>query len=225
MRRERKPDSRYLAVMRMAEEPKQEHEQALWRHLNGVVFSDVMERVVDLYEDPFFEREQVQAWIIAGAEDTRIHQDIGVSLAVLPAFRHLCCNLSNFRDRLELLRWVRNYEGSPLGRAMLAVATHFDGVEALAHHSGRESKLSASHVQEQTMREAYFRSMRTLRMNTLNSTEGSAAHSMLKTAMNAAALVSDGGTGGNLSDLLAKLKFRELTHEAGAAVPREEIVH
>ena len=108
MRRERSPDDRYIAALNSPHEPANGYEALLWRHKVQNVPDDVLERVVDIYEDNF-EREMLQAWIIAGASDEDISTRGGMSIDVLAPYRHLCCNVFAFRDRFELMRWLGRF--------------------------------------------------------------------------------------------------------------------
>lgn len=223
MRHERRPDARYRVTLRAAAEPSNPHEAALWRFLNQNEETSGIIRVVDIYED-VFEREVLQAWIIAGATDEVIEQRLGTPPEVVTAYRHLCCNIGAFRDRLELLRWVRIYEGTREGKLLLERAVHADGVEAVAHLCGFESALDPNRVNEQVMREAYFRGVGTLRGSGLSSTDAAAAHQLLKTATATAAAAQKRGAP-NVGDTLLKLKHREMTYQAEDIVPRGEILH
>jgi hypothetical protein len=225
MRRERTPDEGYRALIKRTTRPESPTDAAVWAYVVLGEHDDIAERVVDLYHDEF-EREQVQAWIIAGADDKRISRDLGIAIFALPTYRRLCCCISNFRDRLELLRWIHNYGGTHQGKLLLEKAIHHHGVEALAHMHGLASTLDPEDVQKQVMRESYFRGIGTHRSTKLGSTESSAASAAMKTAA-AAALALGGGGESDLNSIVAKLKlkFREETKAAGAAVPREEILH
>jgi hypothetical protein len=128
-----------------------------------------------------------------------------------------------FRDKLELLRWVRSYNGSKEGKLLLERAVHLDGVEAVAHMCGLPTNLDAAHVNEQNMRETYFRGVATLRGSHISSREAAEAHALLKTSLASAAASLRRGAP-NLAETLLKLKYQELTYPAGAIVPREEIM-
>lgn len=225
MRRERTPDSLFRTIVAATTEPANLDDAAVWRYLHLRTPNATIERIVDVYHDEF-EREQVQAWIVAGADDKRINRDIGLEIAALPLYRRLCCNVDNFRDRLEMLRWINSYKGSHNGKLLLATAIHQHGLEALAHMHGLPSALDPEDVQKQWMRESYFRGIGTHRSTRLGSTESNAASAALKAAATAALSLSGAGDG-DASSIVSKLKlrFREETQAAGIAVPREEILH
>ena len=223
MRLERRPDDRYRAALRVEAEPAQAHEAALWRLHHQGIGDDVTMRVVDAYEDTF-ERELLQAWIIAGASDEAISERLGMPINVLAPYRHLCCNVFAFRDRLEMMRWVHMYTGTHRGRQMLERAMHLDGIEAIAHICGLPSNLETEHVHQQVMRESYFRSIGTMRASNLSSAEAGAAHQLMKTATATAQTASKRGAP-NLADVLAKLKHREMTFHVEDITAHGEILH
>lgn len=223
MRHERYPDDRYRSALRVATEPQHPYEAALWRFYTNGVPDDMIVRVVDVYEDTF-ERELLQAWIIAGATDEDIHARLGMSLNMLAPYRHLCCNVFAFRDKLELLRWTRMYEGTREGKLLLEKAVHLDGVEAVAHLCGLTSALDPNHVNEQVMRESYFRGVSTFRGSSISSADAVAAHQLMKTATSAA-VATQKRSAPNIADTLLKLKHREMTFQTGDVVPQGEILH
>jgi hypothetical protein len=221
-RHERQPDERYRAALRAQDEPTNVYEVALWRLARHGVGDDAIVRVVDAYEDGF-ERELLQAWIVAGATDEDLTNRLRLHPSMVAPYRHLCCNPDVFRDQLELLRWVKRYAGTREGKLLLERAVHL-GVEAVAHLCGLPTRLDAAHVNEQTMRETYFRGMGTLRGSTISSAEAAAAHAMLKTSVAAASLTQRRGAP-DLRDTLLRLKHRELTLTADEGIPRVEILN
>ena len=223
MRRERQPDDRYRAALLAADAPAHSFEAALWQLRHANVDNDVIVRVVDAYEDTF-ERELLQAWIIAGASDNAISERLGFPLEVLAPYRHLCCNLFMFRDKLEMMRWVHQYKGTHAGKLLLERALHFDGVEAIAHLCGLPSKLEPDHVNQQVMRETYFRGLSTLRASNIASADAVAAHQLMKTATSAAGAAAK-RTIPSVAETLLKLKHREMTWHAEDVVPHGEILH
>lgn len=223
MRHERRIDDRYRAALRAPGEPTNVHERALWILRTQGIGDDAIVRVVDVYEDTF-ERELIQAWVIAGATDEDLHRRLGMSLDMITPYRHLCCNPMVFRDKLELLRWVRSYDGTVDGKKLLERATQFDGVEAVADLCGLPTNLDAAHVNEQVMRATYFRGMGTLRNSHISSKEAVEAHSLLRSSTTAAAATLRRGAP-NLAETLIKLKHRELTYLADEVVPRGEIMN
>jgi hypothetical protein len=222
MRLDRRIDERYRVALRATEAPTNPHELALWRLYTTNVGDDAILRVVDIYEDTF-ERELLQAWIVAGATDQDLIDRVGIPLDVVAPYRHLCCDPKVFRDKLELLRWVKHYPGTKEGKLLLERAVHLDGVEAVADLCGLPSNLDAAHVNEQVMRATYFRGMGTLRGSHISSREAAEAHSLLKSSLTSAAATLRRGAP-NLTQTLLKLKYRELTFSPDEVVPRGDIM-
>lgn len=223
MRHERRVDERFRAALRAPDEPTHMFERALWQFGTTGIGDESIVRVVDAYEDTF-ERELLQAWIIAGATDEALNTRLGMNLDMIAPYRHLCCNPMVFRDKLELLRWVRNYQGSVDGKKLLERAVHLDGIEAVAHLCGLPTNLDGAHVNEQTMRETYFRGVATLRGSHITSREAVEAHSLLRSSVAAAGATLRHGAP-NMADVWAKLKHRDLTYRANEVVPRAEIMN
>lgn len=223
MRVERRPDERYNAALRSPVEPQNPYEAALWHLLKRNVNDDTIIRVVDAYEDTF-ERETLQAWIIAGASDEDLTTRLHMSPEMIAPYRHLCCNPMVFRDKLELLRWVRLYQGTREGELLLQRAVVLDGVEAVADLCGLATKLDAAHVNEQIMRATYFRGISTLSASRVSGANAVAAHNLLKSSMVAGAATQKRGTP-DLHEIILKLKHRELTFQADEDIPRGEILN
>jgi hypothetical protein len=222
MRHERKPDARYHSAIKSPIEPADDIEKALWATVRHNVPNEDIARVIDIYEDTM-EREILQAWIFAGATNELINSLTNISMEILTAYRHLCCNLYAFRDKLEMWRWINKYEGTSDGKLLLHRAVHVDGIQAIAHYCGLMTDLDPNHVNGQVMREAYFRSIGTMRANKISSGEASAAHQLMKTAA-ASALASKVSDAPNLSEVFAKLKHRDMTISV-EDLSKEEILH
>lgn len=229
MRVERRIDARYQAALKSNTEPAHDAEAALWRLHVQQMPDHIIERVIDLHED-VFEREVLQAWIFAGASDARLNRDLALSLPVIQAYRYLCCDIGQFRDRLELLRWVRSYKGTVEGKLLLEKAVAYRGLEAVAHICGFESTLDPQHVAEHTMREGFFRGVSTMRSSRITSAEANAAHQLLKTAMIAAVTAQKRGSA-NIAETLLNLQHRDMTSTIDALTaadtnePIGEILH
>jgi hypothetical protein len=223
MRRERNPDDRLRATLRVQAVPSHPYEATLWQLHKNAVADDTMQRVVDIYED-LFEREQLQAWIFAGANNEDIHKFLGVSIETLEPYRHLCCNLQVFRDKLELMRWISRYNGSHPGKLMLERAIHHDGLKTLTHLVGQTTDLDPQHVVEQVMRESYYRGLGTMRATNLSSAEAAAAHQLMKTAT-ASATAAQQRSAPSLAATLLKLKHREVTWHVEDITSHGEILH
>lgn len=223
MRRERRPDDRMRAALRAQALPANAYEAAIWQLRHHAEANDTILRVVDIYEDPF-EHEQLQAWIVAGASNAVINQYLGIALNVLDPYRHLCCNVNVFRDKLELMRWIQQYDGTIAGKLLLARAVHFDGLKTLIHLLGQPTELDPQHVVEQIMRESYYRGLGTMRATSLSSKEADAAHQLLKTATANAASAQKRGAP-NMAETVLKLKHREVTWHVEDIASHGEILH
>lgn len=223
MRHERSPDDRLRAALRAQNAPAHPYEAAVWQLRNGAVADETVQRVVDIFEDNF-EREQLQAWIIAGATNADMHQYLGLTVETLEHYRHLCCNVNAFRDKLELMRWISRYNGSRVGKLMLERAVHHDGLKTLIHLLGQPTDLDPQHVVEQVMRESYFRGLGTMRATTLSSAEAAAAHQLMKTAT-ASAAAAQQRSAPSMAATLLKLKHREVTWHVEDITSHGEILH
>lgn len=221
MRRE--PDERYHAAIRSRAEPDHPIESLLWRCARGLDSSDHMTRAIEVYGDQF-ERERLQPWILAGAEDNLIVDRVGLHPEMLTAYKHLCFNVSLFRDLLDKQRWVNGYEqrpGSTREGALYLRKALLHGVEAVAHVMGAPCRIEPNDVLEHAMRDTYFRGL-ALRDARLTGAEAVAAHGMLKTATALAqeqAKVRPPG----VNDILIRIKHRDLTQSLDNMT--EEIFH
>jgi hypothetical protein len=168
----------------------------------------------------------MQAFIISGADDAMIQQSIGIPPAVTDAYRHLFCDKSVFRDRLDLLGWAREYEangGSKEGAALLKTAT-MQGPKALAWiYSQGTVDVDPQDVLQHAMADAYFRGA-TNRDYKLSSKEANATHALMSSAVKIAnALSKTKPQNGNA--LALKLKYREMTTPVHEAAPVEDLLH
>ena len=105
-----------------------------------------------------------------------------------------------------------------------AIDPGIDGVEAIAHLSGRQTKLTPDHVNEQAMRESYFRGISTLRASSISGPDALAAHQLVKTAVSAAAAAQNRGAP-DMSEVIMKIKHREVTWHVEDIAPNGEILH
>jgi hypothetical protein len=181
----------------------------------------VIDRAKEIYDEEF-ERERLQPWLLAGAEDHDIYQRTGLPIEVTRAYRHLFFDVSVFRDMFDKQLWVHRYQGTPEGLAYLQTAALY-GVEAIAHMMGAPVKLDPHAVVEQSMRETFFRGQ-ALRFARLNSPETATAHSLLRTAVEQSQLLTKTRPA-NITDIMFKLKNREMTIQVEDASLEGEILH
>lgn len=218
----RDPDSRYAAVLGMTACPEHPVEAALWRGVNRVGDPDeIVLRAAEIRED-LFEREMIQAWIVAGALDSDVERRLLVPASVMKAYRHLCFDMNAFRDRLELMRWIRQYQGSEDGRLYLQTAV-LHGVEPLAWLCGLDAAVDPQRVLQQVMSDAFFRGM-AHRGTGVASKEAAAAHAFQKTATSTAQALMRRGPP-DIGNLLIKLKHQDHTTPLGNEMREGAILH
>jgi hypothetical protein len=169
---------------------------------------------LEIYNN-FFEREVMQAWIIARATDKQISDALRIPTAVCEVYRQLFFDLDAFRDELALLSWLREYErtrqGSDQGIALMKKGLS-GGPSALAWiYSRGDVQLDANMVMQHVMAEAYFRG-KTHRAHALNAKETVVAHQFMVTALKAAgAITKVDKVANDLNELRIKLQHKELT--------------
>lgn len=218
----REPDARYHAALHARECPEHQIEGALWQAAHQVGSpSEAVLRAAEIYED-VFEREMLQAWVVAGAPDNEIERRLLVMSETVKAFRHLCFDVSVFRDRLELLRWVRQYTGSDDGRLYLQTAV-LHGVEPLAWLCGLDANVDPQRVMQGVMSDSFFRGL-AHRNASVASKEASAAHAFQKTALSTAQALMRRGPP-DIGSLIIKLKHRDLTAPVENEVREGAILH
>ncbi len=216
-----KPDHRWRAVKAATAEPEQPIEAACWRHLHHVEMVPAIDRAKEIYDEEF-ERERLQPWLIAGADDADIRDRTELPIEVTRAYRYLFFDVSVFRDMFDKQLWVHRYQGTPEGLAYLQKAVLY-GVEAIAHVMGATVKLDPSYVVEQSMRETLFRGQ-ALRHSKLGSVDAAAAHSLLKSAVENSQLLMKTRPA-NITDVMFKLKNREMTVMVSDVELEGEILH
>jgi hypothetical protein len=217
----RRPDHRWLNVKSSPAEPVHPVESACWRHLHKLEMVPVIDRALEIYEETF-ERERLQPWLLAGAEDRDIQDRTGLPIEITRAYRHLFFDVSVFRDMFDKQLWVHRYQGTPEGLAYLQKAVIY-GVEAIAHVMGAPVKLDPHNVVEQSMRETFFRGQ-ALRYAKLGSPEAAAASSLLKAAVDSSQLMTKTRPA-NITDIMFKLKNREMTVSVEDVELEGEILH
>lgn len=223
----RRPDHRWLAIATAAAEPEHAVEAACWRHVRQLEMSPTIDRALEIYEEEF-ERERLQPWLLAGAEDRDIQERTGLSIDITRAYRHLFFDVTVFRDMFEKQLWVHRYsapggaEGTEVGQAYLQKAL-LHGVEAIAHTMGAPCKLDPQQVVEASMRDLFYRGQ-AIRHARLNSPETAAAHSLLKTAVEHSQLMNKTRPA-NITDIMFKLKSRDMTVGAEDIELHGEILH
>lgn len=223
--RRREPAHRFLAVSSAKNPPSHPLEKALHALLNKGGTDAIVAYAHEVYTTPF-EREVMQAFIVSGADDALIQQTLGVPLEVTQAYRHLFCDVTVFRDRLDLLRWAREYEtsgGSKEGAALLKTAT-MQGPKALAWVYGQGTvEVEPQDVLKHAMADAYFRGA-TNRDYKLSTKEANVTHALMASAVKIATAL-DKAKPQNGNALAIKLRYREMTTPVGEGTPAVDLLH
>ncbi len=209
----RRPDQRYLTIKDKAEVPPEHNlERALWDILHGEGSDPAVSYALEIYSNEC-EREVMQAWLLARADNAQIEAGLRIPPEVTDAFRHLFFDVGLFRDELDLLGWVQAYEreqqGSGHGPQLFKMAIT-GGVDALAWLFSRgDFSIDPDKVTKQVMTDTFFRGQAN-RGHGLASKEAAAAHAFYQTAFKAAAPLTKSGAG-DKEDLKIKLLHKEMT--------------
>lgn len=222
--RTRNPDRRYRAVKAAAGPLDHEFEVGLWHVLRGN--PDGHENVAYAYE-LFTTRAKdiVQAWIVARAEDQEISKWTTIPVPVLKVYRHLFFDIHAFRDELDIICWIQEYEfiGTPDAVQMLQMAIT-NGPEVMAWMYGRgRATMDPQRVQEQLMTDAYHRG-RSHRGLPISSKEAQAAHAFMGTAIKVAQVLGKTHAP-DVTQLLIKLQHRDRSIPIEEAVQQGEVLH
>lgn len=224
--RQREPAHRYLAVKEATTPPLHLFERALFDALAGTSIDSPAVYAYEIY-DNVFEREIMQAWVLSGADDALVLHILNIPTEVTQAYRHLFFDVTVFRDRLDILSWVRTYPKTPSatqdGGAILQTAV-MRGPKALAWIYGRgEVEVDPVDVMRHAMSDAYFRGLSN-RDHRLSSKEAAVTHALMNSAVKIAAAL-DKKKPSDANALALKLKYRELTTPVGQAQAAEELLH
>lgn len=225
--RRRDPAHRYEAVKNATGAPVHALEATLFEHRRSPGDRIPSSYAEEIYLDTF-EREVMQAWIASGADDAYVEQVLEVPAVVTQAYRHLFFDMGVFRDRLDLLSWVRTYpqqtSASKEGAALLQMAT-MRGPKALAWVYGRGAvDIDTTDVLKHAMADAFFRGQ-TSREHSLSSKEASVAQALMSNAVKIAGVL-DQKKPSDVNALALKLRYRELTTPANHAQQTgEELLH
>ena len=217
----RRPDERWMAVQAAIAEPSHPIEAACWRHVNQVEMSPSIDRALEIYLEQF-ERERLQPWILAGATDLDIEERVGLPRDTVRAYQHLFFNVGMFRDMLDKQLWVARYDGTAEGMAFLQKAV-LEGLESVAHVMGAQVKIDPAAMMENAARDLYFRGQ-AIKYARVASADAAAAHSMLKSAVEFAREQTKSRPP-NITDVMMRLKNRDMTQRVEDVAPHEEILH
>ena len=225
--RTRNPAHRYKDVMGAFVAPKHMYERSLWIILNRhTTEDDYVPWAFEIFSERF-EREIFQAWLVARATDADIEKWLRIPPLVTQIYRHLFFDIETFRDELDLLSWVKEYEndkqGTAFGAQLLRDAIQ-NGLEKLCWTFGHNTFIiDPETVKQRTMTDMYMRSLAG-RGHSITSGEANAALAHGNSALRAAQLVGRTTTP-DAQAFLLKLRYREMTETATTVAQKEEILH
>ena len=252
--RARNPDQRYRAVvaatvppeevqvqdnLALAVRPENEHEEValaplpehiydrkMWDALQGISSDAHIVWALEIYNS-MYEREILQAWLLARAGDADIEKWLRVPPDVTRIYRHLFFNVDAFRDELDLLSWVNEYEaekkGTPYGAQLLRDAVQ-GGLEKLCWIFGHNMfVIDPELVKQRAMTDMYIRSLAG-RGHGITSKEARAALDFSNSALRAAQIVGRTSIP-DAQAFLLKLRYREMTEAVTATALTDEILH
>lgn len=224
----RSPDHRFRAVRAATEAPENPIERALWNVLHDGEADLEVARAHQIYTE-LQEREILQAWIVAGADDAVIERVLHVRPGVTRAYRHLFFDIGVFPDELALLPWISHYgERSPetaYGAQLLKVAMleRVDGLLSIFERGAMSA--DPKKVLEQVMVDSYRRG-RAHRLYGIGSAEAKAALASMATAAKIAVKVAENIDEPNLlTGLRIKLKYRDDTTSIDKVSPEDMPLH
>jgi hypothetical protein len=217
----RRPDQRYLTVKDSPKAPRDALERALWKILHRRGSDPTVTYALEIYSDEF-QREVLQAWLLARADNAQIQTHLRVPPEVTDAYRPLFFDVERFRDELDLLSWVNDYEqkqqGTPYGVQLLKTAIT-GGADALSWLFGRGAfVVKPEKVSQQVMTDAFFRGQAN-RGHSLSSKEAAAAHSFYLTAFKVAQPLIPKGDANAAPEFHFKLMQRDLTAPVDSLPP------
>ncbi len=226
--RTRNPDNCLRAVKKALVEPEGSLEAALWNILKATAVprDEVVYHAYEIYTK-MAERECLQAWIIAHATNDEIRTWLRIPPEVTKAYRYLFFDILVFRDELDVLSWISEYErhdlGTDEGVDLLQTALR-EGVDKLSWVFGRgKAVMDPMVVQEKTMTDAFHRSRAHLGEK-LSSKQATVAHAFMGTAVKVAQVLGKTGAP-DVNSLILRLKHRDLTENVDDVTATEEILH
>jgi hypothetical protein len=225
--RVRNPDQCYRAVVKATEPPEHVYERGLWNTLHSQPVGDPnIEWALEIFTVPF-EREIFQAWLLARATEADIERWLRIPPEVTQVYAHLFFNVDIFRDELDLLSWVQEFEkdqrGSAYGTQLLRDAVQ-SGLEKLCWVFGRNDYVvDPDRVKQHAMTDLYLRSLAG-RGHSATSKEAQAALAHSNAALKAAQIVGQ-TSAPDAQAFLLKLRYREMTTPVTETDAEEKILH
>lgn len=187
----RLPSARYERLLNAIEDGvtiSDPTEAALARHLAAKkpARSDAGD-AYDIFQEPEH-RAVLEAFLLAEANPALIERVLGITAGVTEAYRLLFFDQTVFRNKLEVLGYVADYDGSTHAREVLRAAVTV-GLDYLLWAYGKaEVQIDSRMVIRHTMAEAYYRGL-AHRGNSLTSGVTKEAHRWWATAVKNAELL------------------------------------
>lgn len=141
----------------------------------------------DIFEEAEH-RSAMEAFLLAGATSDLIFRVLRIPTAVTQAYQALFFDQTVFRNKLEILAYAADFDGSNHAREVLRAAVTVGLDYLLWVYGSAEVQVDARQVIRQTMAEAYYRGM-AHRGNSLTSTVTKEAHRWWSTAVKNAELL------------------------------------
>lgn len=157
----RTPDARYVRVKELVSEgklPSDDIEAALYRHLTEKGVRNDAGDAYDIYMESEH-RAVLEAFLIAGSTSSLIEKVLQIPSSTTAAYQHLFFDQSSFRNRLELLGYATEFDGSNHAREVLRASVTVGLEYLLWVYGGANVQVDSRQVIRHTMAEAYYRGM------------------------------------------------------------------
>jgi len=223
----RSPDWRLRAVKSATKPPEDALERALYSLLKTKeTDNEPVAYAAEIYTRES-EREIMQAWLLAGATDGQIQENLSVPQDATQAYRELFFDVTAFRDRLDMLSWVGDYHkvhgGTPYGARLLQTAMT-RGVDTLRWLFGpNNADVDPNLVLQNAMSDAYYRG-KSNRDYALSSKEAGMAHNFMNTAVKIATQLSKEKPP-DANALVIKLRYRDMTESVEGVADKADLMH
>lgn len=224
------PQHRYYAVKNASEG--QEWNDPLQAALAQLLttgdcaLSDVV-YAYDLFLDETH-RAVIDAFLLSKMELPQASRALEIPQSALEAYRHLFMDLNAFRNKLELISYSINYEGSDYGKDLVRAAVSIGPDYLLWSFGDKGTEIDTRYIVRRTMMDSFFRSM-AHKGNSLTSGVAKESKGWMAAAVKNAELLEklDPRTAKNAVDeLRIALESRDDTVPAEQApVPLNEILH
>jgi len=225
--RRRSPDWRFRAIQAATTPPENSLERALYDLLQTKqTDNEPVGYAAEIFARES-EREIMQAFLLAGATDQQIQENLAVPISATQAYRELFFDTGAFRDRLDMHSWVSDYHkvhgGTPYGARLLQTAMT-RGVDTLRWLFGPgNADVDPNVVLQHAMTDAYYRG-KSNRDYALSSKEAAAAHNFMNTAVKIAGQLSKEKPP-DANALVIKLRYRDMTESVEEVADKADLMH